>query len=1455
MNNLPDLSRPLNSVRFVLCLLAMVFAFAASGRERMLIDSGWRFQLGDPPDVTTNVTVYPEISDLAKLQIGDVNLETSLQGARPDPVATHAGENVSFVMTNYNDSAWRALDLPHDWVAELPFTSSGDVGHGSKATSGNSIGWYRRTFTLPAEDAGKIMWLDFDGVYRNALIWLNGHCVGRNVSGYAPNWFEVTPYVNAGGTNVLVVRVDATRTEGWFYEGAGIYRHVWIEKTDPVHVAHWGTFVATTVLAGSNATVTIQTTVTNQSGLAVNGSLTSTIQDADSNSVAASTAALSLAAGQGTIVTQSVFVANAKLWSLQFPHLYTLVSSVSNADLLADECRTPFGVRTVRFDPTNGVFINGQRVEIQGMCNHQDHAGVGSALPDRLQYFRIERLKEMGVNAYRTSHNAPTAELLEACDRLGMLVLDENRRVGYDSEALGQLERLVRRDRNHPSIFCWSLANEEFSIQGTATGATVMQTMQNLVHSLDTTRLCTAALNSWGSGFSSVLDVQGFNYQLSAVDSYHGGHSTSNILGTETASTVTTRGIYTNDALNGYVQSYDIQYPSVSLGESAETWWPFYAARPWSSGGFCWTGFDYRGEPTPYGWPCISSHFGIMDTCGFPKDLFYYYQANWTLKPVLHVFPHWNWAGREGQPINVWVFGNCDLVELFLNGASLGQKALNVQGHVEWNVPYSAGTLQAVGYLNGQSVTTNTVETSGSPAAIALIPDRSVIRADGRDVSVVTVQVLDLSGHVAPIATNLVKFNITGGRIIGVGNGNPSSHESDQASQRSVFNGYAQVLVQSTNNPGFISLTATSPGLVSTNLTIATVVNLSGPAIPEGVAVLSSNKLNMVSWDVVPGAITYNVKRSTTSGGPYTVIASDTGAINFLDMDVTNLVTYYYVVSAVSENGEGADSVEVSATPLVSPIPTVPSALEATRGDMQATLTWSGSSGATNYNLKYSTTSGGPYPTVIKTAATGQVVSGLANDTTYYFVVSAANAGGESANSGEVSVTPAAAISGLSAIVTNSQVLLLWNAHSGATGYNVKRSTVAGGPYSEIASNIASTNFTDLTASPCQSYFYIVTMVANAVESVPSSEALAIVPGPLPSPLLGRDIGSTTPFGSASYCGGQYTVVGAGVDIWNSSDAFQFVYVYVPVSTNCEIRARVASLDNTHSNAKAAVMIRESLAANSRHALVDVEPSSGIELLWRSSTGGSTSSSTTSGGAPNWVRLTRINNAFLAYWSPDGYNWSQFASANIAMSNSAYIGLAVCSHNNGILCNAVFDNVYISALPTNSAPILNHISNQITNVGGTVNRAIGATDADLPAQSLTFSLLAGPPNSLTQINNTNAMFNWRPTVADAGTTNLVAVKVADNGISSLSATQSFSIVVNPLKKPTIVSAGLNGGKFQLQLAGDTGPDYAVEASTNLFDWTTLIITSSPAVPWTWSASSPATSPARFYRVKAGPQLP
>jgi beta-galactosidase len=788
------------------------------------------------------------------------------------------------------------------------------------STSSNTIAWYRRTFTLPSSCANQTLWLEFDGVYRNCLVWLNGHILGRNVSGYSSFSFDISQYANPGGTNVLVARVDASRFEGWFYEGAGIYRHVWLVKTAPVHVAHWGTCV-TNALSGANALVTLQTQVNNDTASPATCTLSSAIYDAASNLVATATTDLTIDGGTNLVVTQTATITNACLWSPDFPNLYRLVSTVTQESVTNDVYQTAFGVRTFTWDPNNGLFLNGQRIEAKGVCNHQDASGVGLAMPDRVQYFRVERIKSMGFNAIRTSHNSPTPELLEACDRLGVLVMDENRRLGWDPESLDQLRRGILRDRNHPSVFIWSLANEE-TLQGTTTGAAIIQAMQDLAHQLDPTRLCTAAMNAgWGNGFSTNLDVQGFNYNEGNETSYHTGHPAQPTIATEDGSQVGDRGVYANA---GYLPSYDLNNSRVFWGQTAQGMWQFYSTNLWVAGFFDWTGFDYRGEPIPTDWPSINSHFGILDMCGFPKDNAWYFQANWLSKPVLHIFPHWNWAGREGQPINVWCFSSCEMVDLLLNGVSQGVKAANVSGHLEWNVPYAAGTLQAVGYIKGQPVLTNAISTTGSPSRITLQPDRGTIVADGCDASLVTVAAVDSQGRVVPTAANTVTFTVIGGTLLGLGNGDPNCHQSDRATNnigvRSVFNGLAQVIVQSTNQAGTITLTATAAGLASASLTLTATSALPAPAAPTGLVALQGSQQVTLGWDLVPGATTCNLKRATVSGGPYTTIAAGTASLGFTDTNVVNGTTYYYVVSALNSAGESSNSPEASATPAVQPV-------------------------------------------------------------------------------------------------------------------------------------------------------------------------------------------------------------------------------------------------------------------------------------------------------------------------------------------------------------------------------------------------------------------------------------------------------------------------------------------------------------------------------------------------------
>ena len=783
-----------------------------SPRERLLLDFGWRFHLGHASDPAQDF------------------------GYGGDGVFSKTGELFDPSFAKFDDSKWRAVDLPHDWAVELEFENDpGVVNHGFKPLDrsypATSIGWYRRVFEIPQADLGKRLSIEFDGVFRDCIVALNGQFLGRNMSGYAPFSYDVTDSVNYGAKNVLVVRVDATQGEGWFYEGAGMYRHVWLVKTHPMHVTQWGTYVSCEARPGA-ATVNITTEVDNESDSEQACRILSTIVDSTGKVVGnAALAPAAIPPRSQREFKQQIVVDNPILWSIEQPHLYRLDTAIEAGGDTVDRYQTRFGVRTIRFDPEEGFSLNGQPLKIKGTCNHQDHAGVGSALPDRIQHYRIEKLKEMGANGYRTSHNPPTPELLDACDELGMLVMDETRRMSSDPTALSDLKKMVRRDRNHPCVILWSLANEE-PLQGTERGARIVATMKRLVRRLDPSRPVTTAMDdAWGYGVSGVVDVQGFNYkQGREIDEFHRKFPKQPTIGTEVGSTVSTRGIYANDKEQGYVSAYDVNAPEWAV--TAEVWWKIYAERRFLAGGFVWTGFDYRGEPTPYGWPCINSHFGIIDTCGFPKDNYYYYQAWWSEKPVLHLFPHWNWPGKEGQQIEVWCHSNLEKVELLLNGESLGGKEVPRNSHVAWMVPYKPGTLEARGYKGGQQVLVDKRETTGGPAKILLRPDRPQILADGQDVSLVEVQVLDKEGRIVPVADNQIVFQLSGaGKIIGVGNGDPSSHEPDKAHQRRAFNGLCMVIIQALKGPGDIRLEASSPGLEPATLGIASLKTTLRPEV------------------------------------------------------------------------------------------------------------------------------------------------------------------------------------------------------------------------------------------------------------------------------------------------------------------------------------------------------------------------------------------------------------------------------------------------------------------------------------------------------------------------------------------------------------------------------------------------------------------------------------------------
>jgi beta-galactosidase len=740
-----------------LVLVGQVRAATPSvARERLLMDFGWKFHLGDEWGIGYS---------LAK-----------------------AGEGYGPASKAYSDASWRNVDLPHDWAIELPFDPKADASHGFKALgegySQNSVGWYRRTFNLPASDTGRRLWLEFDGVYRDCTVFVNGWFVGHHESGYNGFRYDITDVAACGGKNVVTVKVDASQFEGWFYEGAGIYRHVWLVKTAPVAVEPDGVFVFSHFKGNvpvGDAEIHMQARVSNTSALPVGMVITWQVIAPDGTKVASVGQSENVGARADLDVEKIVMIPSPRLWSPETPDLYRLVTVISDGLQALDRVETPFGIRTVGFDADRGFVLNGKSYTLKGTSNHQDHAGVGSALPDALQNFRIARLKEMGCNAYRTTHNSPTPELLDACDRLGMLVMDENRLLGSDAQHIALLDEQLRRDRNHPSVAIWSVGNEEFEVAGRPDGKRVAATMQDYIRQLDPTRPVTynAPVADEFSGINEIIEVRGWSYRVGpGMDSYHKEHPLQPNVGSEQGSTVSTRGIYANDKVRGYVSAYDDNAPP--WAQTAEQWMSFFGTRPWMSGGFVWTGFDYRGEPTPYAWPCINSHFGIMDTCGFPKDNFWYYQAWWTDRPVLHILPHWNWEGREGQGIDVRALSNCDEVELFLNGRSVGRESMKPYLSLKWKVPYAPGALTARGYKGGKKVVEAQVETTGAPAAVVLKPDREIIEANGQDAAVFTVSIVDAQGRVVPIAGNKISFSLEGpGHILGVGNGDPSSHESD----------------------------------------------------------------------------------------------------------------------------------------------------------------------------------------------------------------------------------------------------------------------------------------------------------------------------------------------------------------------------------------------------------------------------------------------------------------------------------------------------------------------------------------------------------------------------------------------------------------------------------------------------------------------------------------------------
>lgn len=795
----------------LLLLIVLTFSGTLSySRETIRFDDGWKFHLGHATDNSK-----------------DFNYRSSrLYGKTAENYGTciHPG---------FDDSGWEDIRLPHDWAVELPFehTEKGEGwSHGYKTLGAFypecSVGWYRKTFTMPDYSPDDRISLTFDGVFRDCQVWVNNFYLGRNFSGYTSFSYDITDFIHPGKDNIVVVRVDASQVEGWFYEGAGIYRHVWLNICDNVHFEDNGIFITSHLNSDrTNAEIKVKADVESWRAEDINVQISAVVKDREDNAVTRPKVRKLKIDADGKCSTEiEMSVENPMLWDIESPYLYRMETTLLENGKELDKRTTIFGIREIIFDKDKGLFLNGRNIKIQGVCCHQDHAGVGSALPDFLQYYRVGLLKEMGANAYRCSHNPPTPELLDACDSLGLLVIDETRLTNSGQEYMGQWESMLLRDRNHPCIFMWSVGNEEERLQSDEKGRRIASSMIRCLRQLDPTRPATYGANNGDEteGINEVIDIRGFNYNIAGIDRYRKARPDQPIYGSEVASTVTTRGVYEADSVRNYLTDFDENYPP--WGSSAQTWWKMAAEREWFMGGFVWTGFDYRGEPTPHGWPNISSHFGIMDVCGFPKNVYWYYRSWWTDDDIINIAPHWNHPGCEGDTVKVWVNTNAEEVSLYLNDRHLGCRTMPRNGHLVWHVPYEAGCLRAVAHKAGYTFE-KAIYTTGPAVSLSLSPHKEEIPADGSEGIVINVEAIDRNGRHVPDAQHLIRFRLEGdARIIGVGNGDPSCHEPDKCKdgewERSLFNGRCQVIVEGGTTAGDIIISASSEGLDGTSVTI-----------------------------------------------------------------------------------------------------------------------------------------------------------------------------------------------------------------------------------------------------------------------------------------------------------------------------------------------------------------------------------------------------------------------------------------------------------------------------------------------------------------------------------------------------------------------------------------------------------------------------------------------------------
>lgn len=754
----------------------------------------------------------------------------------------------------FDDSKWRDVNLPHDWSIEGPISKfytltcvyrSDPAIYGSDANREGKpelqgffpvgIGWYKKKFTLPKDSGGKKIFIEFEGVYRNSDVWINGHFLGHHKSGYASFFYELTDYLNVEKENVIAVRVDAREKEGWWYEGCGIYRHVWLLIVDKLHIGQWGTFVYTPEVNKSYAIVKVETEIKNENDKPVNCTLITEILDKENRIVGNSVARKNIPQYSGFKLVSEIKLKAPRLWSPEDPFLYKVVSVVKNGNRKVDTYETPLGLRTFCFHENKGFFLNGENIKLRGMCGHQERIPLGSALPDRVIFETMKTFKECGCNFYRSSHNPPAPALLDACDKLGIMVWDENRRLDDTKEGAEDLISMIRRDRNHPCVIIWSMENEE-AFESTIEGTKILKNLVQITHKMDPTRPTTIAANHDVNpyGYGDVVDIVSYNYRLWLADLDH------QRCPKRKTSIISEYSSNTGFPIYKKIEKFGYQLPTIyELCRICEVGWTSIEERDYLAGGCLWNGFDYLGEVQ--GWPMIGTPFGIVDLCHLPKDN-YYYQSIWTDKPMVYILPrHWNFSEKDF--IDVWVYTNCDSVELFLNNKSLGEKknikakckgtpkdlgdtwnlganwwseaqALVTDAHISWQVRFKPGVLKVVARNNGKDICEKEIHTAKKPYKIILTPLWDGIVADEQDVCYIKAEVVDKNGYLVPDANNLISFEARGeGKIIGTANADVFSQEDLKSKKRKCFNGVSVAAVQSTNKAGEIRIMATSPSL------------------------------------------------------------------------------------------------------------------------------------------------------------------------------------------------------------------------------------------------------------------------------------------------------------------------------------------------------------------------------------------------------------------------------------------------------------------------------------------------------------------------------------------------------------------------------------------------------------------------------------------------------------------